>query len=144
MSTIQTNVRLYTLVEQALRRALEENRQCTFNQLWKMPDISNSARAPQQLRDILKTYRNKGLLTIVNVNPKDNEGAKVAYIWNPEGKALIATPKAKVDKAPSTTEVKKFAPLNTEEVELNFYGIDLVIGINPLTGRTRITIEKKP
>lgn len=140
MATIQSNALLYSAMEQTLRRAMAENKPVPLKRLFSSPDIHKAARGIQQVRDVISTFKAKDCILAVPINQKENDGAKVAYIWKDGAAFSIGKPKAKPHLKPGPVEKTVFAPPNTKEVELVFQGIEIVVGTNPKTGRIRITI----
>jgi hypothetical protein len=143
MATLPQVAKTYAKVEEIMRRASAENTPITFNTLWASPDLQNTATNKQQARDCLSYLFKRGCLASFPVPAKENGGQRVAYLWKEGEKFSIATKKVTPNVKPSKVETTKFATSNPNEVELVINGMEMVAGINPLTGRFRITIESK-
>jgi hypothetical protein len=142
MPTIQSSIALYSVAETVLRQALQENRPRTFREIFSNVEVQRVATGEQQMRDVLSSFRRKGMVVKSLMAPYGDKYNKkeVGWMWNPEEHWKIPSN----DKKPSHVTVVKnpiTATTTNNEVELVIGSATIVIGRNPITNRIRITIE---
>lgn len=146
MQALKDYALLLSAVETELRRAAEEQRYVSFFELHAIPDVARNSSGMQQVRDVIATMRKAGCTVQADVDAKDHKGGKVGYAWK-AGATFSPLSKGKAGRKatkpvkPGPVQATQYAKPNPHEVELCIHGINLIAGINPVTGRIRITIE---
>lgn len=137
MQALKDYAKLVAQVEQALKRAAPEG--ITLNQLVALPSVAEHATGKQQIRDLVDNMRKHQCVDAQRTGsgPK----APLAFKWV-DGMLYqpVAAKRNKPTKAPSPVQATKYAAPNPNEVELCLNGIEIVIGVNPATGRVRLRI----
>lgn len=140
MATIQSSLAVYSVIEALLRQALAENRPRTVREVFDNPDVKRTASGLQQVRDVFTSLRQKGLITKHDMRPYGDQykSQDVGWMWN--NNAVVEPPR-KVT-APSKPVVIKPIQNSDDEIELVFRKRVIIVGLNKVTGRTRIIIEE--
>lgn len=143
MKQLATTANTYSQIEATLRQALAAGRPMTLGELIANPDVARVAKGIQQVRDCVATLRRADKVRQTPVDGKENKGYKVAFIWSEGAEPFTLGSKAikRAEKAPSKPLTTNYAAPNPNEVELVLNGIEIIAGVNPVTGRIRIQIE---
>lgn len=146
MGTIQSSIALYNVIETLLRQALQENLPRTFREISENQDVLRVASKPQQIRDVVSTFRKKGYIIKKPMREFSDKYTpnEFGWVWNPDAESVVNTPPAhKANTKPSKPVIVKpdIGNENEKEIELVFGTTTIIVGKNPLTGRIRITID---
>lgn len=135
---------LVSAIEARLKQAHTEGKFLSFPQMFAFPEVAEHATGIQQVKDVIAAMREKGCTVNRAVEPAEHEGGRVGYAWKADAVYTMATTgktrKTSQKAAKQAAEVSTEPTSSPNEVELCINGINLVAGINPLTGRVRITI----
>lgn len=134
MTTIQQNLNLFSLLEQALKKASEEKQPVAVADLWANPDIQSAAGSVEQVRSKVKNLCDSGKAVQVPIAQSQAGDRKVrqGFMWKTDETAMM---RRDADKKPNPVVFP------TKDIELAINGTLIVIGKNPETGRIRITID---
>lgn len=141
MATIQSSLAVFSVIEAILRQALTENRPRTTREVFENPDVKRLASGIQQVRDAISSLRQKGVITKHEMRKYGDQykTSDVGWMWN-DGATLSIGKKAPTQ--PSKPIITKPVQNSDDEIELVFRQRVIVVGLNRLTGRTRIIIEE--
>lgn len=124
---------MYKLIEDNLRKS-----ELSLHALRQVPEIRDNEKSAWQVRDILKVLdKHQCILKI-------GQGRGMSYKWDPTAPPFTLNLKAErlARKQPGPVAVTRphTAP---KEMEIEFAGVILTLGVSPTSGRFRIIIEEK-
>jgi hypothetical protein len=124
---------MYRLVEEHLRRE-----ELSLHALRLKDDISKNERTAWQVRDLIRTLDKHDCLI------KLGTGRGTTYKWNPEAKPFTLNLRAErlASTQPGPVSISKPIP-KPKQMEIEFAGVVLTLGVNPETGLFRIIIDQK-
>ena len=135
---------LVQAIETALKDAHANGQFLAFKEVFDIPSVAEHATGLQQVKDVIATMREKGCTISRAVDAKEHQGGRVGYAWKADAVFTITSPgkprKTPQKAAKQAAEASPAPASAPNEVELCINGINLVAGINPATGRIRITI----
>jgi len=141
MSQIRQNVALYNRIELLLKKASREGHPLPISEIVKL--VGDVALSGKQVQNVVMQLYGKGLLHRSDYKvPGTRE--RYRYAWDPvmmeEGYAAKPqTPTPAATKSAPTKQVMVAKP--ADEIEIQFGGVSIVVGKNPMTGRIKVVIE---
>lgn len=140
MSQIRQNVALYNRVELLLKKAAREGHALPASEITKL--VGDVAKDGKQVLNVIQILYNKGLLLRTDYKvPGTRE--RYRYAWDPvmmeEGYA--AKPQTPTPASKSTPAKQVMVAKPADEIEIQFGGVSIVVGKNPMTGRIKVVIE---
>ena len=138
--------RMYTLIEAALREAATKGQPLSIPELNNRPEIKELTKSSFQTRDVvnrlvgmghvIRSNRSKGLLEFIwDVNSSP-------FIIGKRNEQKAARLPSKVENhEPVAQEQQAVEMVRSKDIEIQMGSITLVVGLNPINGRVRITIE---
>jgi hypothetical protein len=125
---------MYKFIEEHLRRE-----ELSLAALRQKDDISRTERTNWQVRDILKVLERHNAII------KNGMGREATYRWNPSAPPFQLGNRAKKAAVREPGEVAISRPhIAPEKMEVEFAGVVLTLGVNPITGLFRVIVDQKP
>lgn len=148
--------KMYSMIEAHLRRAAADNKPLSLYDLRKKEDIKATEKDNSQVKLILKYLRKNNYIT------SQGHTTNTSYMWNLEAPPFVLPVRLAQQAPREPSEVRAHVPEQLEqawsqpgeapraakvvvpksdEVELVVNGNVIIIGVNPATGRPRITLD---
>lgn len=152
MEALKNTALLYAELEKALRQCVATASRATISELYARTDIKRVAKNVQQIKDCIYTLQKHRCVVpfpIIDKEESKKRGGRIDYVWREGNKFVLGAPLAKKQPAakrvrqPSPVVITKPAKQSINEIELVLDGVEIIAGVNPLTGRVRIVIESK-